>query len=58
MISCMHCMTVSLAQGGDGLGAMWGMELAESLVREAGITSFDATRLEHDPVNVYVVVRP
>jgi hypothetical protein len=22
-ISCMHCMTVSLAQGGDGLGAMW-----------------------------------
>ena len=24
MISCMHCMTVSLAQGGDGLGAMWG----------------------------------
>jgi 2-polyprenyl-3-methyl-5-hydroxy-6-metoxy-1,4-benzoquinol methylase len=23
-ISCMHCMTVSLAQGGEGLGAMWG----------------------------------
>jgi len=58
MISCMHCMTVSLAQGGDGLGAMWGMELAESLVREAGFTSFDATRLEHDPVNVYVVAPP
>jgi SAM-dependent methyltransferase len=57
-ISCMHCMTVSLAQGGEGLGAMWGMELAESLVREAGFTSFEATRLEHDPVNVYVVARP
>ena len=25
-ISCMHCMTVSLAQGGEGLGAMWGEE--------------------------------
>jgi SAM-dependent methyltransferase len=22
-VSCMHCMTVSLAQGGEGLGAMW-----------------------------------
>jgi hypothetical protein len=22
-ISCMHCMTVSLAQGGMGLGTMW-----------------------------------
>lgn len=25
-ISCMRCMTVSLAQGGEGLGAMWGEE--------------------------------
>jgi cyclopropane fatty-acyl-phospholipid synthase-like methyltransferase len=25
-ISCMHCMTVSLAQDGEGLGAMWGEE--------------------------------
>lgn len=57
-ISCMHCMTVSLAQGGEGLGAMWGMELAEQMVREAGFSSFEATRLEHDPVNVYVVARP
>ena len=23
-ISCMHCMTVSLAHGGAGLGTMWG----------------------------------
>ena len=27
-ISCMHCMTTSLAQGGMGLGAMWGEEKA------------------------------
>jgi hypothetical protein len=25
-VSCMHCMTVSLAQQGEGLGAMWGRE--------------------------------
>jgi hypothetical protein len=23
-VSCLHCMSVSLAQGGAGLGAMWG----------------------------------
>jgi SAM-dependent methyltransferase len=57
-VSCMHCMTVSLAQGGDGLGAMWGVETAESLLREAGFTTFEPHRLEHDPVNVYVVARP
>ena len=27
-VSCMHCMTVSLAEGGRGLGAMWGRKLA------------------------------
>jgi len=26
-VSCMHCMTVSLAQGGEGVGAMWGEEM-------------------------------
>ena len=35
-ISCMHCMTVSLAQGGEGLGAMWGEEKTrEYLQRQA-----------------------
>jgi SAM-dependent methyltransferase len=27
-VSCMHCMTVSLADGGMGLGAMWGEQKA------------------------------
>ena len=31
-VSCLHCMTVSLAQGGDGLGAMWGREMAERYI--------------------------
>ena len=33
-ISCMHCMTVSLAQGGEGLGAMWGVEKAQGLLQK------------------------
>src|SRR5262245_45062178 len=58
MISCMHCMTVSLAQGGDGLGAMWGEEQARELLAEAGFASVDVHLLEHDPFNAYFVVRP
>ncbi|HLE98357.1 MAG TPA: class I SAM-dependent methyltransferase [Gaiellaceae bacterium] len=58
MISCMHCMTVSLAQGGDGLGAMWGEHKARELLAEAGFTSVDVHQLEHDPFNAYFVVRP
>ena len=32
-ISTMHCMTVSLAQGGEGLGAMWGEERTREYLR-------------------------
>jgi 2-polyprenyl-3-methyl-5-hydroxy-6-metoxy-1,4-benzoquinol methylase len=58
MISCMHCMTVSLAQGGDGLGAMWGEQKARELLVEAGFSSVDVHLLDHDPFNAYFVVRP
>ena len=57
MISTMHCMTVSLAQGGDGLGAMWGEEKARELLAEAGFSSVEVHLLEHDPFNAYFVVR-
>jgi 2-polyprenyl-3-methyl-5-hydroxy-6-metoxy-1,4-benzoquinol methylase len=58
MISCMHCMTVSLAQGGEGLGAMWGEQKARELLAEAGFSSVEVHLLEHDPFNAYFVVRP
>lgn len=57
-ISCLHCMTVSLAQGGEGLGTLWGVEKAEELLRAAGFSELEFHRLDHDPVNVYVVARP
>lgn len=56
-ISTVHCMSVSLAQGGAGLGAAWGVELAEEMVRAAGFTSVVAHRLEVNPFQVYVVAR-
>ena len=58
MISCMHCMSVSLAQGGDGLGAMWGEQQARELLAEAGFSAVEVHLLDHDPFNAYFVVRP
>jgi 2-polyprenyl-3-methyl-5-hydroxy-6-metoxy-1,4-benzoquinol methylase len=57
-ISCMHCMTVSLAQGGDGLGAMWGKEMAVQYFQEAGFHSVAVHELAHDFQNYYYVCRP
>ena len=57
-MSCMHCMTVSLAQGGEGLGAMWGREMAERYFREAGFGSVEVHELPHDPFNYFYVCRP
>jgi len=37
--SLLHCMTVSLAEGGAGLGAVWGEQLARRMLAEAGFTS-------------------
>jgi len=56
-ISCMHCMTVSLAQGGDGLGAMWGREKALDYLAEAGFTDVDVHQLQHDIQNDYFIAR-
>jgi cyclopropane fatty-acyl-phospholipid synthase-like methyltransferase len=58
-VSCMHCMTVSLAQeGGQGLGAMWGRETALRMFREAGFGSVAVHELSHDIQNCYYVCRP
>ena len=47
-LSTMHCGAVSLAQGGAGLGTMWGEELALEMLRKAGFGAVDVHRLEHD----------
>ena len=39
--STLHCMTQSLAEGGAGLGAAWGSEMTEELVRAAGFSFFE-----------------
>lgn len=56
-ISCMHCMTVSLAQGGEGLGAAWGREMAHELLQKAGFQNVEIYELDHDPVNCFFVAK-
>ena len=52
-MSCIHCVSVSLAGGGPGLGAAWGEEKATDMLREAGFTDVHVARPEHDPFNNY-----
>jgi len=54
-VSCMHCMTVSLADGGMGLGTMWGEQTALKMLGEAGFTSVEAVHLDGDFVNAYII---
>ena len=53
----MHCMTVSLAQGGEGLGAMWGEEKTREYLQKAGFRTIETRRLDHDIQNNWYVVR-
>lgn len=54
-VSCMHCMTVSLADGGMGLGTMWGEQTARTMLREAGFTSVETAHVDGDIVNTYLI---
>ncbi len=53
--SVLHCMTVSLAQGGEGLGAMWGEETAQEYLRGVGFSRIRVHHLEGDPMHAFFV---
>jgi len=55
-MSTMHCMSVSLASGGPGLGTAWGHQTATRMLREAGFA--DVRLFERvDPANSLYVAR-
>ena len=56
-ISCMHCMTVSLAQNGEGLGAMWGEAKTKEYLQKAGFSNIETNKLAHDIQNNWYVIR-
>ena len=57
-ISTMHCMTVSLALDGKGLGTVWGKELALSMLVDAGFGRIDVKQVEGDILNNYYIAYP
>ncbi|WP_163723012.1 class I SAM-dependent methyltransferase [Mycolicibacterium psychrotolerans] len=56
-VSTMHCMSVSLGLGGDGLGTCWGREQALSMLTDAGFSDVTVREIESDPINYYYVSR-
>ena len=56
-VSTMHCMTVSLAQGGAGLGTVWGQQLALEMLGAAGFVDVTVHEVEGDIINSYYVAR-
>jgi 2-polyprenyl-3-methyl-5-hydroxy-6-metoxy-1,4-benzoquinol methylase len=56
-VSTVHCTPVSIGQGGEGLGTMWGWETAERFLHEAGFARVERHVLAHDPMNVWFVSR-
>ncbi len=58
-ISTLHCMTVSLAAGGAGLGAAWGRELAVRMLGEAGFGEVTVDPAPGQALNlIYAARRP
>lgn len=55
-ISCLHCMSVSLAQNGAGLGAMWGEEKAVEMLHAAGFKKIEIKKLPHDFQNNFFII--
>jgi len=56
-ISTLHCMTVSLAYGGAGLGTVWGEQMALQMLTEAGFRDLRIEHVEGDVFNNYYIAR-
>jgi SAM-dependent methyltransferase len=56
-VSTMHCMTVSLAYDGDGLGTAWGRQLAVEMLTDAGFSDVRVEEIDRDPRNYYYIAR-
>jgi SAM-dependent methyltransferase len=56
-MSVMHCMTVSLAEGGTGLGTAWGEQTARQYLAAAGFTSVEVVDAPGPQNSIYVCRR-
>jgi ubiquinone/menaquinone biosynthesis C-methylase UbiE len=56
-VSTMHCMTVSLALDGEGLGTVWGEQKAQEMLADAGFTDVEIRQVQGDIFNNYYICR-
>jgi SAM-dependent methyltransferase len=56
--SLLHCMEVGLVDGGAGLGAVWGTQLATQMLHAAGFNNVSVHEITNDPTNQVYVCRP
>jgi SAM-dependent methyltransferase len=56
-VSTLHCLTVSLAEGGAGLGTAWGEQVARQMLAAAGFGSVEVHDAPGDPMNAVFVAR-
>ncbi len=56
-VSTMHCMTVSLALDGQGLGTVWGEQKARQMLADAGFNDVQIERVKGDILNNYYIAR-
>lgn len=55
--STLHCLTVSLAHDGAGLGAVWGEQLARRMLADAGFVDVRVHDVPDDPLDSLHVAR-
>ena len=53
-MSVLHCMTVSLAEGGAGLGTAWGEQAARRMLGDAGFTSIEVVDAPGPQNSIYI----
>ena len=56
-VSVLHCMTVSLAEGGTGLGTAWGEHTARQFLAQAGFTAVDSVDAPGPQNTIYICRR-
>ena len=56
-VSLMHCMPVGLNDGGAGLGMMWGRQVAEQMLNQAGFSQVQVVEMGFDPFNLHFQCR-
>jgi len=56
-VSLMHCMPVGLANGGTGLGMMWGRQKAVAMLETVGFEQVQVLEIPADPFNFHFFCR-